>query len=85
MAAIVLQDGVVEGDSVRVEVQVNGGYVTITVPKAELDAAATKAAKVAIVVAQVKQLLSKPAGTPPVTVALAGTTTVDLVAPPATA
>ena len=82
MADIQIRDGVVEGDSVCIEVVVAGGLVSLVIPKAELDALATKALKVARVIEAIKEKVYLPAPVARTIVPLAGSVSVDLSVPP---
>ncbi len=75
---IQIKDGIIEGDNVYVEVTVAGGSVSLVIPKAELDALATKALKVAKVVEILKAKVYLPVAVVKPTVALAGTVSADL-------
>ncbi len=79
---IELQDGVIEGESVRVEVEAGGGYVSIVMSKSELDAATSRTDKVALIIAAVRELLYSPPPEPVEKVSLAGPAKVDMSTPP---
>lgn len=72
MATVILQDGLLNGDEVRVTGTVDGVEVSVRVWKSHLDTLSTLAAKRAYVAAQLKA--AAPAAS--VAVSLAGTVTV---------
>lgn len=81
MINVQIKDGVVVGSDVLVEVTVAGGFVSLVIPKVDLDAAKTLAAKQAVIAAALQKKVYFPAVVAKPIITLAGTVSVDLSIP----